>query len=75
VSIADWLVDERSKSYAAALGVAARERLLGQLERLLRDRFPTAVMEVPYDTRLWTARRAGSPARPAAAGGLGQEPT
>jgi SAM-dependent methyltransferase len=57
VNVDGWLIDERSKSYVAALPDAGRESLLQTLERHLRDHFPNGQMRVLYETWLWVANR------------------
>jgi SAM-dependent methyltransferase len=56
---ADWLTDDRSKSYVIELEPAAREALLGQIEAIIASRFPDGQMTVPYTTTLTMARKAG----------------
>jgi SAM-dependent methyltransferase len=57
VSVEQWLTDERSKSYVAALAEANRSELLHNLESILREAFPSGVVKVVYETWLWIARR------------------
>jgi hypothetical protein len=57
VSIDDWLIDERSKSYIVALSEPDRRSLLRTVERLVRARFPDGNMRVRYETWLWIANR------------------
>lgn len=59
VSIEDWLTDLRSHSHVMALGVVERERLLSDVEEILRERFVADAMLVPYQTRVWLAQRRG----------------
>jgi len=61
VDVDSWLVDERSKSYIAALAPAIREDLLATLERLLRSYFPGGMMTVRYETWLWQASKTAGP--------------
>lgn len=61
VAIGDWITDDRSKSYVIELAPAAREDLLAQLASIIGQRFPDGQMLVPYTTRLWLARKPGSP--------------
>jgi SAM-dependent methyltransferase len=63
VDVATWLVDEQSKSYVAALDAADRDALLRELREVLRRRFPTGELAVPYETWLWTARLRDTAAR------------
>jgi SAM-dependent methyltransferase len=55
VTVDDWLTDQRSHSYVAALPDADREQLMRDLGAILHARFPNGSMEVPYETWLWTA--------------------
>jgi SAM-dependent methyltransferase len=59
VSVEQWLADERSKSYVAALSDASRADLLHELARMLHEAFPTGTVEVAYETWLWIALRVG----------------
>jgi SAM-dependent methyltransferase len=59
VSVDDWLTDLRSHSHVIALNPAERDRLLEDIEGVLRERF-TESMTVPYQTRVWLAQRRGS---------------
>jgi SAM-dependent methyltransferase len=52
-----WLLDERSKSYVAALPDERRTVLLGELDRLVRSAFPSGTMAIRYETWLWIARK------------------
>lgn len=52
-----WLEDQRSKSYIAALPEPSRTSLLTTIEQIISDRFPTGQMRVPYETLLWIARK------------------
>ena len=54
---ATWMAEERSKSYIAQLAAPTRARLLGRIEELLATHFPAVPMIVPYQTRMWLARR------------------
>ena len=56
VSINDWLTDQASHSYVAALGPTASTRLLDSLRHILDEGFPSGQLRVPYETWLWTAR-------------------
>lgn len=56
VAIADWITDDRSKSYVIELAPAAREDLLARLADIIGRRFGDGQMLVPYTTRLWLAR-------------------
>jgi ubiquinone/menaquinone biosynthesis C-methylase UbiE len=53
----EWLTDQRSKSYVAALQPADRDRLLSQIAAIVTTRFPDGQLSVPYQTRMWLARR------------------
>lgn len=57
LTIDQWIVDERSKSYIARLATEPREHLLAQIERVLIEQFPSGVAGVDYDTWLWIAER------------------
>jgi hypothetical protein len=57
VGIQTWLLDERSKSYVAALKKEERDGLLQKIERIAQDAFPEGVMTVPYETWLWIAKK------------------
>jgi ubiquinone/menaquinone biosynthesis C-methylase UbiE len=57
VEAATWMAEERSKSYIAQLAPPIRARLLGRIEELLATHFPGIAMIVPYQTRMWLARR------------------
>ena len=57
VDAATWMTEERSKSYIAQLAPPIRGRLLGRIEELLGTHFPGVPMIVPYQTRMWLARR------------------
>ncbi len=59
VSVDDWLTDLRSHSHVIALSPTARDRLLEDIETVLRERF-AETMTVPYQTRVWLAQRRGS---------------
>ncbi|HEY4850036.1 MAG TPA: class I SAM-dependent methyltransferase [Streptosporangiaceae bacterium] len=57
LDIAQWMTEERSKSYIAQLPPPARDRLLRGIDEVLSAHFPGRAMTVPYRTRLWLARR------------------
>jgi hypothetical protein len=57
VDVPTWMAEERSKSYIAQLPQPARDRLLGRIGELLGAHFPGTRMIVPYQTRMWLARR------------------
>jgi ubiquinone/menaquinone biosynthesis C-methylase UbiE len=59
VRAADWITDERSKSYFIELEPTARDSVLGQVAAIIAGRFPDGQMEVPYVTVLTLARKAG----------------
>jgi ubiquinone/menaquinone biosynthesis C-methylase UbiE len=70
VTAADWITDQRSKSYVAALSHEERELLLARIAGIVGGRFPDGRMTVPYRTGAWIARRllpAGSAAGQASA--------
>ena len=66
VTAADWITDQRSKSYVAALSHEERELLLARIAGIVGGRFPDGRMTVPYRTGAWIARRL-LPARQASA--------
>jgi SAM-dependent methyltransferase len=55
VTVDDWMLDQTSQSYIAALPSDDRRRLIAALHDVVHDRFPQGIMEVPYETWLWTA--------------------
>ena len=57
VQVGTWMAEERSKSYIAQLAPPVRDRLLRRIEELLEMHFPGTTMIVPYQTRMWLARR------------------
>jgi len=57
ISVEDWISDQASHSYVAALGAHDRRELLTRLRHVVDDAFPTGTMTVPYETWLWTATR------------------
>ena len=56
VSVDDWLTDLRSHSHVIALTPSERTQFIADVEAVLRERFPET-MTVPYETRIWLARR------------------
>ena len=58
VTAAQWITDERSKSYLISLDPAAREAVLARLSGIVADEFPDGQMVVPYITTLLAARKA-----------------
>lgn len=58
VSAADWITDDRSKSYFIELEPAVREPVLAEVARIIAAEFPDGQMSVPYITRLLLARKA-----------------
>lgn len=54
-TIDGWLTDLRSHSYVAALRDTERDELIRVLSTILAKRFPSGLMEVPYETWLWIA--------------------
>jgi ubiquinone/menaquinone biosynthesis C-methylase UbiE len=58
-SVDDWLTDLRSHSHVIALSPTEREWLIADIGAVLRDRFADT-MTVPYQTRVWLARRRSS---------------
>ena len=59
VTAADWITDDRSKSYFIELEPAARESALAEVARIIAAEFPDGEMSVRYITRLLLARKAG----------------
>jgi SAM-dependent methyltransferase len=57
ISIDDWLTDQTSHSYIAALPAGPRARLLTELRAILSDQFADGFVTVPYETWLWIAAR------------------
>jgi SAM-dependent methyltransferase len=57
ISTEEWLTDQASHSYVAALGAHDRRELLAQLQRVVEREFPAGTMTVRYETWLWTATR------------------
>lgn len=58
VSAADWLTDDRSKSYFIELAPSARQSVLDEVAAIIASRFPDGQMTVPYITTLLLARKA-----------------
>jgi len=56
VSVENWLTDLESHSYVIAMSPAQRRGLLSDSEAILRTQFADR-MVVPYQARLWLARR------------------
>jgi ubiquinone/menaquinone biosynthesis C-methylase UbiE len=59
VTAAQWITDERSKSYFIELGPDVREAVLGQVAGIIAEEFPDGQMTVPYITTLLVARKSG----------------
>jgi ubiquinone/menaquinone biosynthesis C-methylase UbiE len=59
VTAAQWIMDERSKSYMISLEPAVRQAVLARLSGIVADEFPDGQMVVPYATTLLAARKAG----------------
>jgi hypothetical protein len=59
VPAAQWITDERSKSYFIELAPDRRESVLGELAGIIAGEFPNGEMTVPYITTLLVARKAG----------------
>jgi SAM-dependent methyltransferase len=57
VHVDEWMVDQRSHSYVIVMSEPERRRLLTDLEAIAWDRFTDGHMTVPYQTRVWVARR------------------
>lgn len=58
ISTEEWLTDQASHSYVAALDAHDRRALLAQLQRIVHVEFPAGTMTVRYETWLWIATRA-----------------
>jgi ubiquinone/menaquinone biosynthesis C-methylase UbiE len=58
VPAAQWITDERSKSYFIELAPDRRESVLGELAGIIAGQFPGGEMTVPYITTLLVARKA-----------------
>jgi SAM-dependent methyltransferase len=59
VALADWITDERSKSYFIYLAPDVLEATLSRLAGIIAAQFPDGQMVVPYITTLLVARKAG----------------
>ena len=59
ISIEDWLTDQVSHSYVAALPPGQRRDLVMRLEAVLDEEFSNGFMAVPYETWLWIAHALG----------------
>lgn len=57
VTCAEWIIEERSKSYVESLAPSIREGLLAEILGILSGQFPDGRMTVPYRTHMWLARR------------------
>lgn len=53
ISIDNWMLDQASHSYVAALPSGQRARLLTDLRAVLDQAFPDGAMTVRYETWLW----------------------
>ena len=58
VSVADWITDDRSKSYFIELPPSTRQSVLDEVAAIIASRFPDGQMTVPYTTTLLLARKA-----------------
>lgn len=58
VSAADWITDDRSKSYFIELEPEVRESVLAEIAEIIRAEFPDGDMSVRYVTTLLLARKA-----------------
>jgi SAM-dependent methyltransferase len=61
VTVDEWMLDQASHSYIAALPTKDRRRLLNELRNIVQNRFPDGTMAVPYETWLSTAMIAVDP--------------
>jgi SAM-dependent methyltransferase len=59
VTAAQWITDERSKSYVISLEPGPRQAVLAELSGIVADEFSDGQMVVPYITTLLAARKAG----------------
>ncbi len=59
VSVADWITDDRSKSYFIELEPEARQSVLDEVAVIIASRFPDGQMTVPYITTLLLASKVG----------------
>jgi SAM-dependent methyltransferase len=59
VSVADWITDDRSKSYFIDLEPQTRQSVLDQVAAIIAGQFPDGQMIVRYITTLVLARKAG----------------
>jgi SAM-dependent methyltransferase len=57
LTLEDWMTDQVSHSYVAALQEGPRADLLGELRSILDLRFPDGTVRVRYETWLWIATR------------------
>lgn len=57
VAIDEWMLDQASHSYIAALDADARTATLAALRRILTRHFGAHDVDVAYETWLWTATR------------------
>jgi ubiquinone/menaquinone biosynthesis C-methylase UbiE len=59
VSAADWITEDRSKSYFIELDPQVRQAVLDKVAAIIAGRFPDGQMTVSYVTTLLLARKAG----------------
>ena len=57
VSVDEWMTDQSSHSYVAALPEDSRTALLSELRTIVLDEFPAGPLHVPYETWQWVATR------------------
>jgi SAM-dependent methyltransferase len=57
ITVEDWLTDQVSHSYVAALPAPERRRLVARLRALLDGEFHSGLMAIPYETWLWIASK------------------
>jgi hypothetical protein len=64
ISVEDWMTDQASHSYVAALPPQPRTDLLSELRTILDEQFPDGAIRVQYETWLWIATRTREGQRP-----------
>lgn len=56
-TVEDWMLDQASHSYIAALPPDQRQAVLTELRHVVAQRFPDGTVDVPYETWLWIATK------------------